>query len=90
MSWAAPLPRLGLGGRGASDHRRALDRRRVKGRSLYVDAWHRLKRNKAALAAAAILLAIVLLVIFGPMFNPWDHEIPDWDNYSTPPSLETE
>ncbi|MGK7296234.1 MAG: ABC transporter permease subunit [Candidatus Wenzhouxiangella sp. M2_3B_020] len=67
----------------------ALDRRRVKGRSLYVDAWHRLKRNKAALVAAAILLMIIVLVTFGPMFNPWDHEIPDWDNYSTPPSLET-
>lgn len=67
----------------------ALDRRQVKGRSLYVDAWHRLKRNKAALAGAAILVFIVLLVTFGPMFNSWDHEIPDWDNYSTPPSLET-
>jgi oligopeptide transport system permease protein len=67
----------------------ALDRRTVKGRSLYVDAWHRLKRNRAALAAAVILAAIVAMVTFGPMLNDWDHEIPDWDNYSTPPSLET-
>lgn len=67
----------------------ALDQRRVRGRSLYVDAWHRLKRNRAALAAAVVLTAIVVLVAVGPVLNPWDHEIPDWDNYSTPPSLET-
>jgi len=67
----------------------ALAREPVKGRSLYVDAWHRLKRNRAALAGAAILLAILLLVSVGPLFNGWDHEIPDWDHYSTPPSLET-
>jgi oligopeptide transport system permease protein len=23
------------------------------------------------------------------MLSDWDHEIPDWDHYSTPPSLET-
>ncbi|MDT8408025.1 MAG: ABC transporter permease subunit [Wenzhouxiangellaceae bacterium] len=67
----------------------ALDRRPVKGRSLYVDAWQRLRRNKAAVAGAAILLLIVALIAVGPMLNPWDHEIPDWDHYSTPPSLET-
>jgi oligopeptide transport system permease protein len=68
---------------------RALDRPTVRGRSLYVDAWHRLKRNRAALLAAGVLAAILVLVIIGPMLNPWDHEIPDWDHYSTPPSLET-
>lgn len=67
----------------------AMDRRPVKGRSLWVDAWHRLKRNKAALAGAFILVLIMVLVTFGPMLNPWDHEIPDWDHYSTAPSLET-
>jgi len=67
----------------------AMDKRTVKGRSLYVDAWHRLKRNKAAVAGVALLVFITVLVTVGPMFNPWDHEIPDWDNYSTPPSLET-
>src|SRR6056297_3427893 len=69
--------------------KQALAERRVPGRSLYVDAWLRLKRNRAALAGIATLAVIVLMVIFGPMLNPWDHEIPDWDHYSTPPSLET-
>ena len=67
----------------------ALDRRDVKGRSLYVDAGHRLIRNKAALTAAVVLVLMVAMVIVGPMLSEWDHEIPDWDNYSTPPSLET-
>ena len=67
----------------------ALDRRNIKGRSLYVDAWHRLLKNRAAVAALIVLGVMVLMVIVGPMVVQWDHEIPDWDNYSTPPSLET-
>ncbi|TVS11777.1 MAG: ABC transporter permease subunit [Wenzhouxiangella sp.] len=67
----------------------ALDRRTVRGRSLYVDAWHRLLKNKAAVAALIVLVVMIVLVAVGPMLSDWDHEIPDWDNYSTPPSLET-
>lgn len=67
----------------------ALDRREIKGRSLYVDAWHRLLKNKAAVAGLAILIVMVLLVTIGPMLSQWDHEVPDWEHYSTPPSLET-
>jgi oligopeptide transport system permease protein len=67
----------------------ALDRRTIKGRSLYVDAWHRLLRNRAAVAALIVLVVMVVMVIAGPMISDWDHEIPDWDHYSTPPSLET-
>lgn len=67
----------------------ALDRREIKGRSLYVDAWHRLLKNKAAVAGLAILMVVVLLVSVGPMLSQWDHEVPDWEHYSTPPSLET-
>ncbi|TVR94427.1 MAG: ABC transporter permease subunit [Wenzhouxiangellaceae bacterium] len=67
----------------------ALDTRIIRGRSLYVDAWHRLLKNRAAVAALFVLGLMVALVIIGPMLSQWDHEIPDWDNYSTPPSLET-
>lgn len=66
----------------------ALDTREVKGRSLYVDAWHRLLKNRAAVAALGILVLMIALVSLGPMLTDWDHEIPDWDNYSSPPSLE--
>jgi len=67
----------------------ALDFRVVQGRSLYLDAWHRLLKNKAAVTGLVLLVAMVLLVTIGPALSHWDHEIPDWDNYSTPPSLET-
>jgi len=67
----------------------ALDQRTIRGRSLYIDAWHRLLKNRAALAALVVLIGVVVLVIVGPMLSSWDYEIPDWDHYSTPPSLET-
>jgi oligopeptide transport system permease protein len=67
----------------------ALDRRTIRGRSLYVDAWHRLLKNRAAVAALFVLGVVVVLVIVGPMLSDWDHEIPDWDHYSTPPSMDT-
>ena len=68
---------------------RALDTRPAMGRSLYVDAWHRLLKNKAAVAGLVVLAVMAVLVVVGPMLVEWDHEIPDWDNYSSPPSLET-
>ncbi len=67
----------------------ALDTRHIRGRSLYVDAWHRLLRNKAAVAGLVVLVSMVVLVLVGPMLSDWDHEIPDWEHDSTPPSLET-
>lgn len=67
----------------------ALDTRPVMGRSLYVDAWHRLLKNKAAVAGLVVLALMVVLVVAGPMLSDWDHEIPDWDHYSSAPSLET-
>ncbi len=68
---------------------RALDTRSMRRRSLYVDAWHRLLKNKAAVVALGTLGVMVIMVLVGPWLSEWDHEIPDWDHYSTPPSLET-
>lgn len=68
----------------------ALDTREVMGRSLYVDAWHRLLKNKAAVVGLVVLLLMVVLVLVGPMLSQWDHEIPDWDHYSSPPSIDTQ
>lgn len=67
----------------------ALDRRPVKGRSLYVDAWHRLLRNKAAVVAGVTLIFMVVLVTFGPCLVEWDYELLDYDHFATPPSLES-
>jgi oligopeptide transport system permease protein len=57
------------------------------GRSLWQLAWLRLKRNRAALAAAIILGVMVLLVIFGPLLSAYDFDVPHWEKISAAPSL---
>jgi oligopeptide transport system permease protein len=61
----------------------------VRGRSLWVDAWHRLLKNRAALVSAVIMIIMVLLVLFGPLLLPWEGDFTDWENTSSPPSMET-
>jgi len=61
----------------------------VKGRSLWVDAWHRLKKNRAAVVSACIMLVLVLLVIIGPWVSSWEPDFTDWDHTSSPPSMDT-
>lgn len=61
----------------------------ASGRSLWQLAWLRLKRNRAALAAACVLGLIALLVAFGPWLSRYDFQTPHWDMISSPPSLET-
>lgn len=51
----------------------------VAGRSLWQDAWLRLKLNRAALSAAIILGIILLLVIVGPWLSPYTIYQADWD-----------
>ncbi|MDT8320533.1 MAG: ABC transporter permease subunit [Xanthomonadales bacterium] len=61
----------------------------VPGRSLWVDAWHRLLKNRAAIVSGVIMACVVLAVIFGPMLSPWEADYTDWDHTSSPPSLES-
>jgi oligopeptide transport system permease protein len=61
----------------------------VRGRSLWIDAWHRLLKNKAAVLSSFIMFIMLLLVLFGPMVLPWEADFTDWDNTSSPPSLAT-
>jgi oligopeptide transport system permease protein len=58
-----------------------------RGRSLWADAWTRLKSNRAAVAGAAIIAAIALLVIVGPWFCAYAYDFTDWSNLSTGPSV---
>jgi oligopeptide transport system permease protein len=39
-------------------------------RSLWRDGWHRLLRNKAALAGAAVIITFVVIAIFAPLLAP--------------------
>ncbi len=59
------------------------------GRSLWDDAFERLRNNRAAMAAVAIMGAIVLLVLAAPLLSPYSIDSTDWDRISVPPSFST-
>jgi oligopeptide transport system permease protein len=46
----------------------------VRGRSLWQDAWRRLRRNRAAVASAILLLALALVAVIGPAVWPHPHD----------------
>jgi oligopeptide transport system permease protein len=59
----------------------------VQGRSLWIDAWHRLLKNRAAVASGITMFLMILAVVFGPMLSPWAPDFTDWDHTASPPSL---
>lgn len=66
-----------------------LSNQTIEGRSLWQDAWLRLKLNRAALSAAIILGIILILVIAGPWLSPYTIYQADWDRPLTPPDFTT-
>lgn len=56
-------------------------------RSLWSDAGHALRRNRAAMTAAFVLGLLALLVVFGPALSPWQFDKPDWEHIAMPPTL---
>ncbi len=58
-----------------------------KGRSLWIDAGLRLKRNRAAVTAAVILAFMTVLVVVGPWFSPYEYDFTDWDRILIPPDI---
>ena len=60
----------------------------VKGRSLWIDAWNRLKANRAATISAVYLCFIVLLTIIGPSFTGHEFTTQYPSYVRVPPSLE--
>ncbi len=59
----------------------------VSGRSLWVDAWGRLRRNRAAVVSASILAVMVVAVLLGPLASPHAYDAVDWDNISVAPEV---
>ena len=59
----------------------------VQGRSLWVDAWRRLRRNRAAVTSLVILVFMLLLCFLGPLVAPYSFDAVDWDKVATAPSL---
>jgi oligopeptide transport system permease protein len=58
-----------------------------RGRSLWADAWSRLKANKAAMVSAIYLVLMALLCIVGPWFTPHQFTTIYQDYTRVPPSL---
>lgn len=73
-----------------SAHAAALDTAGdVEGRSLWQDAWRRLKRNRAALASMIILGVVAAVCLIGPYTLPWPYDAIDWDHVEAmPPNME--
>lgn len=61
----------------------------VKGRSLWVDAWNVLRRNRAAVFAGGLILFMGVAVIVGPWLSPWAYDHTDWANTSIGPDWES-
>ncbi|MET0597876.1 MAG: ABC transporter permease subunit [Mesorhizobium sp.] len=61
--------------------------RLVAGRSLWSDAWSRLRANKAAMASLVYLVAMTIACIVGPFFVPHLYTTIYPDYVRTPPSL---
>ncbi len=59
----------------------------IKGRSLWSDAWARLRRNRAATLSAAVLGAVALLSLLGPSLSPHPFDEIYWDRIAAPPDL---
>ena len=60
------------------------------GHGLLADAWRRLRRNRAAIAALAMLVALVGVSLVGPLLNQYSIDHVDWTlaTLASPPSLE--
>jgi oligopeptide transport system permease protein len=62
----------------------------VAGRSLWQDAWRRLRGNRAALVATVILIVMVSLVVAGPWISPWAFDYIDFDSeWAAPPNFDS-
>ena len=60
-----------------------------EGKSLWFYAWHRLKQNKLAIGSGIVLILMIVLIVFGPYFSPFEIEFIDWENMSIPPDFAT-
>jgi oligopeptide transport system permease protein len=59
----------------------------VKGRSLWADAWQRLRRNRAAVVSLVLLGIIAVVCVVTPMVSPIAIDDVFWDSVSSPPDF---
>ena len=54
----------------------------------WADAWHRLRRNKAAMVALVVLVLLVLCAIFADVIAPYPYDLQDYNNTFQTPSAQ--
>jgi oligopeptide transport system permease protein len=59
-----------------------------RGRSLWQDAWARLRKNRLAMVCGFVLIAIFLLCYLGPFFCSFKIESQNLEKGASPPSME--
>lgn len=57
-------------------------------RGFWADAWRRLRRNRAAMVSATLIVLISLLAFIGPVLSPHPFDAIDWDHMAVPPGGE--
>lgn len=57
----------------------------VSGRSLWQDAWSRLRRNRLAVLCMILLTAICLACFLGPFLCPWESDVQNLKLKAVPP-----
>ncbi len=55
------------------------------GSSPWRDAWHRLQRNRLAVAGGVILILLAAACMLGPLISPFDYAAQNLDNTFAPP-----
>lgn len=58
-----------------------------KGRSLWNDAFRRLRHNRAATISGIVLAAVIFLAIVIPWISPYNYYTPQWTLLDQPPAL---
>lgn len=74
-------------GRSAARQAEALAQASTQSRSLWQDAWRRLRRNRAALTSIWVLFVIALACVAIPWVWPYGYAQPDWNLLYQEPTL---
>jgi oligopeptide transport system permease protein len=57
----------------------------VASRGFWGDAWRRLKRNRASMVAATVIVLITIVAFAGPSLSPHSFDAIDWENMAVGP-----
>ena len=73
----------GFGGEAPALMRKAQD---VEGRSLWIDAWRRLRRNRATVVSMIILAIIAVMAVLAPFLSQYAYNDQDYSHISCEPN----